>query len=118
MTRIFDKTKNISPFFRRLDTIARFLEVDQTCTATSLISGKLYISSNKLEYSLSQTPGKIESLNKGVNLLSNFDSKNKNQNIQIAYNRFYGSNIEELSKKGTLAYWCMCVEDNKKYEAK
>ncbi len=43
MTRIFDKTKNISPFFRRLDTIARFLEVDQTCTATSLISRKLYI---------------------------------------------------------------------------
>ena len=40
---IVENTRYISASLRRLDTLSRFLEVDQTCAAASMISGKLYI---------------------------------------------------------------------------
>ncbi len=115
---IADYTKYISPFFRRMDTISRFLEVDQTCAAVCLINNELLVSTNKLKIGTKKSTHNFQSLKEGIKLLNRFvDNQFQSSNIFTAYYRIYGSYIQKPDIE-TLTAWCNCLEKEKQNLAK
>lgn len=104
------------PEYRRLDTVARFLEHGQVCTAVAYSEGKLFISSNKLRFGQDDFSSKeARGLKKALDLLrvKKSDPEKDHDYFYNIYKTLVSANLKvNLSGEKLINTWLTHIKEN------